>query len=267
MADIDLGTGPKLEGFRVMRRGEDIEEIHATYMVRVASTEPYIYIAFYAAGMPRPGDPFSHPSIPGVGGTNELIDELRLEEQEERFGGFDDDGLTIVFVDCIFRRQLILPRVVSGNSGLQQITTETLKDGSQAIVEYNGRQQGGELSVFQPTAGFTIRVTEATDTPEQEAADWVGVVNSSPFLGGATASWMVVDADYEPVLLNSPSYTDRYNFEWRFEYNPDGWEPTAVYKNPETGDIPADLVDGTGIKTFEYYDRGNLNYLFRTRSF
>lgn len=267
MADIDLGIGPQLEGFRVIRRGEDIEEIHATYMVRVGASESYIDVAFYASGMPRPGDPFSHPSIPGTGGTNELFDELRLEEQETRYGGLDGTNNMIVFVDCIFRRQLILPRVVSGNSGLQQITTETLKDGSQAVVEYNGRQQGGELSVFSPTAGFSVRVTEATDTPEQEAADWVGAINNAPFLGGATAEWMVVDADYEPVLLNSPTYTDRYNFEWRFERNPDGWEPTAVYKNPETGDIPADLVDGTGIKTFEYYDRGNLNYLFRTRSF
>ena len=121
--------------------------------------------------------------------------------------------------------------------------------------------------MFQPTAGFTIRVTEATNDPQIEAADWVGAINSSPMLGGAEATWMVVDADYEPVLLGSPTYTDRYNFEWRFEYNPDGWEPTSVYKDPETGVTPPDLVEDEGIKTFEYYDRGNLNYLFRTRSF
>ena len=261
------GDGPKLDSFRILRRGEDIEEIHATYMVSESSDPDYIIAPLYAANVPKPGDPFSHPSITGPGNTNELFDELRLEEQEVRYNGFDPNGEMVVFIDCIFRRQLILPRVVSGNSGLQQIVTETLKDGTQAVVEYNGRQQGGELSVFQPTAGFSIRVTEATSEPHILAASWVGVINSAPTLGGDTATWMVVDADYEPVLLNSPTYTDRYNFEWRFEYNPDGWEPSAVYKNPEAGDIPADLVDGTGIKTFEYYLRGNLETLFNTRSF
>lgn len=249
-------VGPLLDSFTIEEVNGEYEVVEATYAAGVDNTGvAYIDIALDDAKVPQPGDPFDHPSLPA---NDPLFAEVICEDRKLRHAGFATDGRGVVFIECTFRRQPLKPRIVRGGAGLQQATTELLRDGTQAVVEYNGRQQGGELSVSKPTPGFEFEVIEMTDDPAQLADAWIGVTNSTAFMGRAPGEWMVADADYEVALRFQPGRTDRYRFRWRIEGNPDGWDPTAVYKDPEQGIIPADLVDGTGIKTFEYYDRSNL---------
>ena len=263
--------GPLFDGFTLNEVNGQLEDCTATFAIFVTGgSANAVDLARFDTVAPRPGD-----SLEAF--TNlSLHHDLICEDRGYRSGGLNGaSGESVIFLDAVYRRHISIPLVVRGSAGLNQIQTQKLPDGTVAIVEYDGRQQGGDLTVNQTSNGFSMRVTETTDQPHLLADSWANVVNSTPFFGGEPRTWVVSDVDYEPAILG-PAYvgvgsvyqgTSRWHFTYRFEHNPDGWDPTAAYKDPETGEFPGDLIPGVGIKTFEYPVAGNLNSLFTIRSF
>lgn len=258
MASISIARGVSLQSFRVVKAQDFYVNAVAVYHVTWDSSPdpPDPSIVFTGAGVPKIGDPFTTKiNGPALFGFN----ELRCEEQEVAVLGTQNDGETVFEVTCRFAHWPLTPVLRSGGAGLQQITTQKLRDGTQVLVSYNGRQQGGELNVFKPTTGVEIEVVEPTSTPDELAASWINTVNSQTFAGEPPRTWKIVDISYDRVA------EDVYFFRYRFENDPEGWDPTGVYVDPETVEFPPDLIVGEGIKTFEYDDARSFTSLFTTR--
>jgi hypothetical protein len=62
--------------------------------------------------------------------------------------------------------------------------------------------------------------------------------------------------------VDQTAATPKYRFTFNFEYREDGWDPTVVFIDPETGEPPDGLVDTEGVKTVTWYPTKNFNTPF-----
>jgi len=56
--------------------------------------------------------------------------------------------------------------------------------------------------------------------------------------------------------------TKQWAFTFEFQHKVDGWDEVIWYTDPRTGEPAPDLVEGTGIKTFDWYGTSDFNILF-----
>lgn len=109
--------------------------------------------------------------------------------------------------------------------------------------------QGGTIQVFQPQITRRYRGIKATAVPWEIEMDIVGTVNENTWAGGDSRTWMCTACSWKPVDVGG----SRFEFNVEFQYNPDTWDPTVVYKDERTGRPPDGLVAGTGYKTIAKY--------------
>jgi hypothetical protein len=106
--------------------------------------------------------------------------------------------------------------------------------------------QTGEINVYLAQKTLTVSGFRTTVEPWVFNKRLVGFVNNGNFYGESSRSWMCTEVGFDKVSETV------YDMSFQFQHNSDGWDPTAVFIDQRTGQPPADLVDGVGIKTVRY---------------
>ncbi len=138
--------------------------------------------------------------------------------------------------------------------------------GQPAIVEYtypdteNTVSQICPYEKFQPTFEITTTGISSTHNPLQVVIDWQGATNADTFQGIYPGQLLCTSVNYEP--FNSDPYNPQYRFQFVFQGNIELWHQLIFFKDNDTGNIPNDLVYGTGYKYIQVYKIINFNDTF-----
>lgn len=228
----------------VERAGETDEARRVAVLTGVSSDPSFFENAKMFPGLPRPGDVLDAETDP----------EVILEDRSFRTLSPDAQSQTAkVRVELIYRRQRSELVPVHGGTALEQITSEVDRDGDAIMVTHDGTEQGGHITVLTPRSTYSTESIEEVEDPEEIVLAWLGKVNSTAWHNGHPKTWIVTRADWEKA--DTFSDPPAYRFTWEFEYRAEGWDPiTVAYKDPQTGERPPDLVEGTGIKNIDWYN-------------
>ena len=110
----------------------------------------------------------------------------------------------------------------------------------------NPQTQSGLVPVLSPEATWTAWRRESED-PKDKTTAWVGSLNAAGwdiFPDSAEGTWLCTALD--GVLDESLGL---YDVTYSFHYREESWKNDAVYRNP-AGQVPADIVEGTGTTSF-----------------
>lgn len=187
-----------------------------------------------ATGVPSYGD--SYPGNPNL--IAKTIDVSILDASNNSKAVVTVGYVTVGNEDGFFR--------FSGSSSVTQETTTVDAGGNDIVVSYDGLSQGAEAEWFRPQGTLSTTGIISTSQPVPLRNSWVGYLNSDTWMGRPAGCWMCTRCDFAPHdLADSPP---RYKFTFEFQENNKGWTPTVYYRDPNTGEIPPDLVYGVGKK-------------------
>ncbi len=132
--------------------------------------------------------------------------------------------------------------------------------------------QGGEINVYLPVSNTNYEGYIDTSTPWFTADYLIGTINSETFLSAAPFYWMCTEVQWHRLGVTTvgTKAVPRYKFSFEFQYNPDTWNPFAVFIDDRTGRPPPGLYapgtqpDGTapGWLYVPYHRTVNFNSAF-----
>jgi len=192
-----------------------------------------------------------HPSLPN----------LYLERIEPEALATDTAKLRLVYQRPEAGRSIVGETLIETGATLAEVETNVDIDGTVMEVLYvkggTSYRQGGTVSVARPQRTLVITRTEADD-PDAKADGYVGHLNESPWRGHAAKT-----VRCNAIVGTSRDGGDTYQVRYEFERGspPHYWKKTIVYRDPETGRPPDDLVEGLGIKHYEQYPLANFGLL------
>ena len=99
-------------------------------------------------------------------------------------------------------------------------------------------KQRGEFEVDIPVSNQTAKFVIQEHNPGNLLQSWVGFVNSEKWAGGPARTWKCVDGRASEFDTSVSPF--KYEIELEFSFNPNGWDPSAAYRDPYTGEIPPD---------------------------
>ncbi|MGH9892754.1 MAG: hypothetical protein ACREA0_12345, partial [bacterium] len=225
-----------------------------------------LYNAMQSGGVPAFGEP--HPTIP-------LLRCVSRSAQLQ--AGNDIAQITLVYK--IPKPQQTNPNesgqggapaagVVRVGSTVQSTTTQ--KDRfrtpisvthtfpvSHEDAEFAGRKitQGVDVDVSVPQLVVSETRRESS-TPIFKARSFVGTVNSGSIWSGAPRTYLCTRIDGQ---TNDNGLT--YEVAYEFQYNPQTWDATVVFRDPVTQRPVDKPVDGQGIKTVTIYEERDFGQL------
>lgn len=114
-------------------------------------------------------------------------------------------------------------------------------------------KQGGTISVFKPQ---TVREYSRRQnySPEYDAMDYVGKINSGTWKGGASGTWLCTS-----ITGRSNDNGDTYDVVYSFQYQAEGWNPYYVFLMPDGR--PPKVTDANSLKQSDYYETANFDGL------
>ena len=192
----------------------------------------------------------------GTSGLPVNGDVLTINSQEvvleRRNVQMSSESAEDAMVSLVYRRQEAGDSITwRGGTALQQITTELDINGLPITVTHNGVSQGGEINVLEAQSTLIGDPVVETNSPGVISQSWAGRVASNAWEGGQPGEWLCESVTFEPVDLTSDP--NRYRLTFTMRRKAGGWQPSAVYVDPETDRPPPDLVEGQSIKTVEWY--------------
>ena len=114
------------------------------------------------------------------------------------------------------------------------------------------------ISILVPDHSITISKKEKA-SPQSKAKLYVGWANSGGWTWDKTAAprtWLCTG-----IVGRSDDGGKNYQVTYDFQYRADTWDSVVLYIDPNTGQPPADLIGGTGIKTIQMYGTKNFSTL------
>jgi len=114
--------------------------------------------------------------------------------------------------------------------------------------------QGGTVSVARPRSTTVITRTE-TEDPDSKADYYVGKLNAGAFRGKPAKT-----VRCNGIVGTSRDGGETYQTRYEFERGED-WRKELAYRDPETGRPPPGLVEGVGVKKYEFYETANFGAL------
>jgi len=121
-------------------------------------------------------------------------------------------------------------------------------------------KQVASVKLFQPMRRIEITGIREEDSPAYTKRKCFLHTNYNTWLGGDQGTWLCVRADYEPYDIDSTP--KKYKWVFEFEYNREGWNPSASFIDKRTGQPPSGLVGGTGSIDLEYYKMEPFDIVF-----
>lgn len=165
--------------------------------------------------------------------------------------------------------------IFSGGSSIQQKQTDVDRLGNRISLSYtypgdyepNPDLAGTTFStainesVTVPHLTMTATGSLYVDYPNQIALEWINTVNSTYWAGAPPYYWLCTACNFRGRDIGF-GRAHLWEFDWTFEYNPDSWYVVAKIRDPQTGNIPDDVIDGVGVKTVDWYRYKNFNSIF-----
>lgn len=117
-------------------------------------------------------------------------------------------------------------------------------------------KQGAMVDKQVPVLALNYSRLETSD-PTSTIKSYVGKRNSGSFNGFAAKELLCTR-----ITARSNDGGNTYEMEYEFQYDPNKWDATVTYIDPETG-VPPQAVSGVtnGIETFEIYDTADYDTL------
>lgn len=207
--------------------------------------------------IPRRNTP--HPSIPGI-----LVDT--------RSASFLPDSNTKAFVTVTYKRLNPGEREPSNNTdpvinvGATVTATETNRDyaGNLITITYTANTTDAEavtgvgtVEKQVPQVALSLQRREAR-SPLEKAIRFVGKLNRGRFYDGDQWTWLCTG-----IQGQSDDGGDTYTVTYEFAYNPETWDPTVVYIDPETDAPPVDPIptEGNGLVVVPVYNDDDFGVL------
>lgn len=125
-------------------------------------------------------------------------------------------------------------------------------------------EQGGTITYLEPNTVLVVRGRLGSARAWMIVKGLQGKTNGASFVGGAIGTWLCTSARARPVDVTG---TPVYDIEVEFQYAPKGWKPWVTFRDPNTGEPPPDLVQGTGYKQVESYEQANFEAVLQARIF
>ena len=110
-------------------------------------------------------------------------------------------------------------------------------------------EQIATIEIFVPHIVIVYRRRERI-SPGIRALGYIGKVNANFMFGDAARFWLCTNLSGE-----SPDAGGSWNVTYGFERNAESWDATVAYHL--NGEIPGDVVDGQGIRTYQVYPEAN----------
>lgn len=257
------------------RNGVTIRLVRRARVINLTNTDhTVLFSALAEAGIPAAGS-----TLTGVGASNLILTERNPRIVDKTtvdvdlvYEKFDNEGQSFDTPPLGFFTANVRVSV-------QQVTTNKDIDGLAVSVEHTWPSvtppelqvhpagelsvQGGEFQAFIPQRSFSVEGYKITNAPWVLANQMIGRLNNAPFSGQAIHEWMCVGATWR--IADNDIAANRYFMSFEFQHNPDTWNPTVVFIDPETGKPPKDLVQGVGFKTIRRNPEINFETVLGTR--
>lgn len=207
-----------------------------------------MYNAITDAGIPDRGD--AHP---GASLGSYVAYNIRCQLKDEKA-----NGIFLVFVDYGLINQNVVPDddqtpVESVGSSVSDQETNLDVNGDPLVVEYNGDEQTGTVSIQYPNTILQYSRLE-TGSPLSKSLAYAGTINDATFKGCAAGTVLCTRIDG-----NGNSVTG-YSVTYEFQYKPGGWTSTVAYQDAN-GKVPPDVAPGNGLETYDMYHEANFSLL------
>ena len=152
---------------------------------------------------------------------------------------------------------------VSGGTNIVEIETQLDRNGEAIIVEHDGRKQGGVIHPTESQDALNYERIEGSYAPGAITRAYVNRLNLLTWQADPKGMWKSTAITFEPVDMKRIPPTWRYRYAFQRTTDEGGWQPQAIYIDPETGQPPPGLVEGIGYLTVPWYlyvNFGNLNF-------
>lgn len=164
--------------------------------------------------------------------------------------------------------------VFSGGSQTSQIQTDVDFYGNRIALSYTYpndypvTELRGEVytTSINETVNQTFTTLTATGSlfvtyPNEISETWSNTVNSTFWAGAPAYYWRCSDCQFSgrDIGFGRPHL---WEFTWTFEKNPQSWAVVAKIIDPNTGRVPDDVIQGTGVKTVDWYRTLDFNIIF-----
>lgn len=258
----------KVEQLSLVEKNGAIEQLTTKVTVTglTDTNESILTAALAVSGVPQPGDNItgfdtflivSDRSAKVSENDNSVVEIIVTYENASRGNQF-----------LKAKTDATMPAVLAkSSSNIQQIETNKDENGDLIVLEYTypstdpeyGGQtisQTGTITVFEAQSNVVLEgyYTGFTSADARNLkANIENKVNSNTWLGKAARTWLCTSVGYARLT------TDRYYFVFEFQNNPSTWDPTAAFVDPTTGQIPPDVVVGTGLVTIDYLTEVNFD--------
>lgn len=128
--------------------------------------------------------------------------------------------------------------------------------------ELRGKQvsQTGSVPVSIPIWRLTGRGLIATDAPLNVTREFIGRVNSDPWMGAPARTWLCQDVSHKIYDISTSPIT--YEFTIVMECCLNTWEELVYFIDPKTNCPPSDIIYGIGKKRPYCYPSADFNARF-----
>lgn len=117
--------------------------------------------------------------------------------------------------------------------------------------------QGGEITIPFPNANYRFELVVSCIDPVKLANTIRNRINTLPWLGYDSYTWICSNVEIEMLARDGGIIgPDRslYKFAFEFQHNNDGWKPTVVFNDQQSGKPPAGvdeqkatIIDDNGV--------------------
>jgi hypothetical protein len=217
--------------------------------------------AFIASGIPQHG-----ASAPGNSNLKVRQREYSMVQDTPSAGYVDVQYATVADYANSF--------IFSGGSSIQQKQTDVDRLGNRIQLswtypsDYPDEDVRGEVyttaineSVTTPHLTMTATGSLYVDYPNEIALDWINKVNSTFWAGAPAYYWLCTACNFRGRDIGL-GRSHLWEFDWTFEFNPSSWAVVAKITDPNTGNVPDDVVDGVGVKAVDWYLVKDFNTVF-----
>lgn len=164
--------------------------------------------------------------------------------------------------------------IFSGGTNLSDIQTDVDYFGNRISLSYTypetypDENLRGQVyttaineSVKSPETVLTATGSLYVEYPNEISAEWVGRLNSTFWAGAPAGYWLCTSCEFTPrdIGFGRPHL---WQFTWTFQYKPQSWIVIAKIVDPNTGQVPADVVLNTGVKQIDWYPWKDFNIIF-----
>jgi len=243
--------------------------------VCVSMTRQFMVTGLTPTGLPTPVDQalYLTSGVPQHGDAAPGNSNLRVMRRSYQMVQ-DTPSAAIIDVEYKTVADVASSFIFSGGSSIQQKQTDVDRLGNRIQLswtypaDYPDQNLRGEIyttsineSVTVPHLTMTATGSLYVDYPNEIALEWINKVNSTYWAGAPPYYWMCTACNFRGRDIGF-GRSHLWEFDWTFEFNPESWYVVAKIRDPQTGNVPDDVVEGVGTKLVDWYLFKDFNVLF-----